>query len=84
MKTAKQITKAINEKMPYALDFISISNGSVEVYVERNGELDFEATQAIKNDFVKNFGWGGFRVGYGAWILQKEYSSNELVSSNID
>lgn len=84
MKTVKQITKVINDKMAYALDYITVRNGEVEIYVEVGGEADVEAIQAIKEDFQSNFKWGGFRAGYGAGVLKENYAFNNLIADNID
>ena len=54
MKTTKQISKAVECKMAYATDFITVRKGEVEIYVERNGDNDYEATEAIKKDFKSN------------------------------
>jgi hypothetical protein len=42
----------------------------------------------VKDDLEKKVNhilkWGGFKTGYGNWILRKNYKSNELIFNNID
>lgn len=83
--TKNQIVKFINTELSFAVDFIKIvSKTEVEIYVERSGELDHEATEAVQEAFSKATGWGGFKCGYGAWVMQAGYRSCELVWNNID
>ena len=85
LTTKAQIVKLINNELSFAADFIKVNSKSeVEIYVERGGECDYEATEAVKDEFMKATGWGGFKCGYGAWVMQAGYRSCELVSNNID
>lgn len=59
------------------LDCIEFSTDEVEVYVkESDGTTDYDATEALSDRVGKVLGWGGFRCGYGAWVLSGSYRAS--------
>ncbi len=57
---------------------IKINNtNEVEVYViDSDGDQDWDATEDLKSKVAEALGWGGFKSGWGGWILQKDYAGN--------
>jgi len=45
---------------------------------------DYEANESAGFFASEFLGWGGYRTGYGTWILKHNYQRNELVAANID
>jgi hypothetical protein len=56
---------------------ITINSGKeVEVYVvDADGDHDYDATDELSSKVAKALGWGGFKCGWGGWLLQKNYQS---------
>jgi hypothetical protein len=82
--TPLQITKALIAGGVSENDIenhINISRDEVEVYVGGNGlkpaSFDsFEATEELSTKVGEVLGWGGFKCGYGGWVLQNGYRAN--------
>jgi len=56
---------------------VEFSKDEVEVYVtEDDGTTDYDATEALSDRVGKVLGWGGFRCGYGAWVLSSSYRAS--------
>ena len=53
-----------------------ISRNEVEVYVPNGdtGRADFDATEAAMEEVSALLGWGGYRTGYGSWVLRSDYA----------
>jgi hypothetical protein len=51
---------------------VTISGSEVEIYVE-NSET---ATKRKMNQISKVLNWGGYRTGFGGWVLRKGYTGN--------
>lgn len=54
-----------------------INRNQIEIQVmdlEDDTETDYETTDKLKNLIVEFIEWGGYRTGYGSWILSKDYS----------
>lgn len=49
----------------------SISRDEVEVFIEDgdSGRADYDATEAAMDEVSALLGWGGYRTGYGSWVL---------------
>jgi len=57
-------------------EIIIKSPNEVEVYVsDYYGDHDWDATEELNDKVVKVLGWGGFKCGYGGWVLQKNHRS---------
>lgn len=77
--TPRQIRNSLVQKgfVEEELACIGFSTDEVEVYVtESDGTLDYDATEALSNRVGKVLGWGGFRCGYGAWVLSGSYRAS--------
>lgn len=77
--TPKQIAKKLNILSVYDLNFIEIRNDEIEVFVPDDDSLrraDYEKTEEIMHRAVKTLHWGGFKTGYGSWILRRDYASD--------
>ena len=74
--TAKQITKALL-KSGISLDGLEVRKDEIEVYcTDSSGEIDREQTEA-KSDLVASaFGWGGYKCGYGGWVMREGVESS--------
>ena len=63
------------------IGFISQESGRVELD-------DRERTEQARQYAVELLGWGGYKTGYGTWVLSADYRyddcSRELVRNNID
>jgi len=56
---------------------ISISNKEVEVFIDGgNGRADYDATEAAGQEVATLLGWGGYRSGYGSWVLRAGYRAD--------
>lgn len=40
-------------------------------------DVDYDATDELLNRISNVLGWGGRRVGYGAWVLEEGYVVND-------
>ncbi len=59
------------------LDSIKFSKDEVEVMVVGIDEdVDYDATDTLSDRVGTVLGWGGFRCGYGAWVLSGDYRSS--------
>ena len=52
---------------------VSASTDSVEIAVGLE-EVDVEATEEVANRARAALLWGGYRTGYGSWVLQRGYT----------
>jgi hypothetical protein len=57
---------------------INISAREVEVFIEDgdSGRADYDATEAAMRDVSALLGWGGYRSGYGSWVLRAGYRAD--------
>jgi hypothetical protein len=68
--TARQITKKLTVA-GIDLTHLTIDRDEVTVYVtDADGDRDYDATAALKDQVCEALGFGGFRCAYGAWVLQ--------------
>lgn len=59
------------------LDSIEFSKDEVEVMVvDGDKDVDYEATDTLSDRVSAVLGWGGFKCGYGAWVLRNDYVVN--------
>lgn len=73
MATVRQITKQLKEAN-IDLNGVTVNRDEVEVYVKTvKGEYSEKLTDAKMRKINKVLHWGGFRCGYGAWVLQADY-----------
>lgn len=72
--TKNQIEKKLSASN-IDLSFVEISRNEVEIMVpEADGtEADWDRSEELSDEVSGILGWGGFRCGYGAWILQNGY-----------
>jgi len=79
--TARQIKKALQEAGidPNSKNFLSIEKNEVEVWVtDEDGRDDYDKTESFKLKVLIALGnWGGFRCGYGGWVLRKDFRIDE-------
>lgn len=50
-----------------------IDRDEVTIAVMDGETADYDATDAAKDAFLEILPWGGFRTGWGAWILSPGY-----------
>lgn len=62
--TAKQIAKAL-VNAGISTDKMEIRSNEVEIWTG-----NVASTERLTNKVIKALGWGGYRTGYGAWVLQ--------------
>ena len=72
--TSRQITKKL-EKAGISLDGLTIERDQVEIYIEQDGICDYDKTEKKEREVNSVLKWGGFKAGYGSWILQANYES---------
>ena len=54
---------------------INISASEVEVFIDGgDGRADYDATEAAAAEVTALLGWGGYRSGYGSWVLRAGYT----------
>lgn len=71
--TINQITKKL-QAANIALTGIEIKKDEVEIYVKtKSGEFSQHLTEVKNNKVAKVLGWGGYKCGYGAWVLNSAY-----------
>lgn len=63
--TAKQITKKLEAAGINTSKHLEIRKGEIEIWT---GNLI--STERLMNKISKSLGWGGFKCGYGGWVLQ--------------
>lgn len=84
--STKSVLKTLREAAFNMDAIIDQGRGWIEVgFLNDEGRCaDREATESAMF-FASHFlGWGGYRTGYGSWILKFRYQRNELVANNID
>ncbi len=48
----------------------------IEIYVtDSDGDHDYDATDELEEKVNKVLNWGGYKCGWGAWCLRKNYVS---------
>ena len=62
--TRTQIARTLNQA-GVDLQHMTISRGEVEVWTGNE-----TSSQRLARKAMKALGWGGYRTGYGAWVLQ--------------
>ena len=62
-----------------ALDGVtSVCSREVEcVLYNEHGKVDHDATEELADKVHELTGWGGYRCGYGGWLLRKGYEVSE-------
>ena len=81
--TANQITKKLNAANIETAG-IEIRRNEVEIYVTtKAGEFSKRLTEVKMGKVAKALGWGGYKCGYGAWVLSSSYKmdTNEGLGS---
>lgn len=70
-----QLRRRLREAGVPSDSFTFITNTEVEVAVmEDHDEIVDEArTKEVVNLIVQTLGWGGFRCGWGGWVLRADY-----------
>jgi len=68
--TRTQIAKAL-KNANISTDGVEIRKDEIEICVNtKSGEFSQRLTEAKMNKIAKALGWGGYRCGYGGWVLQ--------------
>ena len=71
----------------YNMDaIIEQGRGWIEVgFLNEEGVgADYDANESAGFFASEFLGWGGYKTGYGTWILKHGYQRNELIANNID
>ena len=72
--TVKRISKVLLANGKNPADF-KIKNNEIEVAAyDQDGDIDFDATELLKNQISDILGWGGFGCAWGGWVLQAGYA----------
>lgn len=77
--TKQQITKTLKNSN-IDLTHIEIDSDEIEIFVEEGdtGTANDEATEKLMNEVSDALGgWGGYKTGYGAWILSEGYEVDD-------
>lgn len=58
-------------------ELVTVNSGKeVEILVKDGDDVDHDRTRVIKDLFRYEIAnWGGYKTGYGAWVLQEGYVS---------
>ena len=74
-KPVARMTKKVRAALT-AIDGVTINDSrEVEILVKSSAErADFDATETAADQAHKVLGWGGYRTGYGSWILSRDYA----------
>lgn len=59
------------------IGFLDLEQGQVDI-------SDYDRTNQAATVAEELLGWGGYRTGYGTWVLKASYRYNPLVAANID
>lgn len=78
--TKAQIKKALTDAGVIMRHVTIESNKQIKIYNPASRAV----TEHESRKAARALGWGGFRCGYGAWILQSCYRPDPLVSANVD
>ena len=47
---------------------------SVEIHVtDTDGDTDYDATDELMKKATNILGWGGYKCGWGGWMIEKDY-----------
>jgi len=61
------------------MDSIEFLKDEVEVMVvDGNKDVDYDATDTLSSRVGTVLGWSGYRCGYGAWVLSRDYRASGL------
>ena len=56
--------------------------GSVEIHVtDANGDTNYDATDKLTERVADTLRWGGYKCGWGAWVLEKNYVSQRAFNT---
>lgn len=70
--TKPQIKKALKANQILMTNIEILSSNDVEVFVEdpdQPGTAEQEQTDELSDKVSSALGWGGFKTGYGSWVL---------------
>tara|TARA_R110000824_G_scaffold64273_2_gene167989 strand:+ start:2609 stop:2875 length:267 start_codon:yes stop_codon:yes gene_type:complete len=75
------MTSTMTRKQRNALKTIpgvTITSGrEVEIFIDNGeGRADDDATEAVLVKVAALIGWGGYRSGYGSWVLRAGYAAD--------
>lgn len=59
------------------IGFLDLEQGRVDI-------SDYDRTNQAATVAGELLGWGGYKTGYGTWVLKANYRRNPLVAANID
>jgi hypothetical protein len=66
-----------NDFLDEELNSIEFSKDGVEIMVvDFNKDVDYDATESLTDRVRAVLGWGGFKCGYGGWVLSADHVSN--------
>lgn len=56
------------------LEHMTLRESEVEILVkDEDGDVDYEATEALADEVIVVMGWSAYRTGYGAWVVSEGY-----------
>lgn len=71
--TRNQIIKKLVEAK-VEMTTVTVRKGEIEIYATtKAGEFSDRKTRIEMNKAARVLGWGGYRCGYGAWVLQERH-----------
>ena len=84
-KPVTRMTKKVRAALT-AIEGVTINDSrEVEVLVKSDSErADYDATEAAAEQASNVLGWGGYRTGYGSWILSRDYAPRSEWSTWVD
>lgn len=77
--TANQIRKVLESAGINMGTILEIGRDTVEIFVREGeeGYADHGATEAAHDAVRAALPWGGYKTGYGSWILEKGFTVSE-------
>ena len=83
--TANQIRKALEVAGIDMSTILQIAKDTFEVYVADgdSGHADYDKTEAALEATHNVLPWGGFKTGYGSWILSLGHKVSEYAGEGF-
>ena len=75
--TAKQITRKLIAA-GFDQDTFEARRDEVELAVlDYDGDVDYDRTEKLLDEMGAFLGWGGYRTGFGSWILSPGFVADD-------
>ena len=84
-KPVTRMTKKVRAALA-AIGGVTV-NDSREVAIiiaDESGRANYDSTESAAEKAAKVLGWGGYRTGYGSWILSRDYAPRSEWSTWVD